>query len=117
MNFLISTAHAQESAAAAGPMGGFTSFIPFVLIFLVMYFLMIRPQKKKLEQEQLMLKALKKGDEIFTKSGVLGTVYGLTDKIVTLEVSEGVRVKLLRGQVGGFANTLFEAKKVEAKKA
>lgn len=110
MDLFISSAVAQE-AAAAPSQGGFASFIPFILIFFVMYFLMIRPQKKKLEQEQAMLKKLQKGDEIYTKSGVLGKIYGITDKIVTLEVADGVKVKLLRSQIGGLSNAIFEPKK------
>jgi preprotein translocase subunit YajC len=106
---LVSSASAQE-AAAAPQQGGFASMIPFILIFLVFYFLMIRPQKKKMQQEQDLLKALKKGDEIYTKSGILGKISGLTEKIVTIEVAEGTRLKVLRSQVGGLSNTVFEKK-------
>ncbi len=108
MNFLISNAYAQEAAATPN---GFASFMPFVLIFLVMYFLMIRPQKKKLEQEQNMIKALKKGDEVFTKSGLLGKIAGMTDRVITLEISDDVKIKILRTQVGGLAATIFEPAK------
>ncbi len=109
MSLLFSNAYAQNAAAAAP--GGLASFMPFVLIFIVMYFLMIRPQKKKLEQEQSMLKALKKGDEIYTKSGVLGKIAGMTDRVITLEIADNVKVKLLRSQVGGLASSVFEVNK------
>ena len=71
---------------------------------------MIRPQKKKLEEEKRLLSSISKGDEIFTKSGIMGTICALTDKVVTLEV-EGAKIKVLRSQVGGFTKGLFEAKR------
>ena len=71
---------------------------------------MIKPQKKRLQEEQSLIAALSKGDEIYTKSGVLGTIAGLTDKIVTLEISEGVKIKILKSQIGGLAKKLFESK-------
>lgn len=113
MDFLISTAHAQEAAGNANPL---VSFLPFVIIFVIFYFLMIKPQKKKMEQEQKLLDSLQKGDEVFTKAGILGTIYGLTDKVVTLEVSDGVKIKLLRSQVGGLSKQIFEKKEEDKKK-
>lgn len=111
-DFLFATAQAQE--AAAGAPNPIMQFAPFIFIFIIFYFLMIKPQKKRLEQEQAMLSSLNKGDEVYTKSGIIGTITGLTEKIVTLEVSEGVKMKILRAQVGGPAQKLFE--KTEASK-
>ncbi|MCY4524617.1 MAG: preprotein translocase subunit YajC [Halobacteriovoraceae bacterium] len=108
LNFL-SNAYAEQAAPPAP--GGFTAFVPFILIFAIFYFLMIRPQKKRLQEEQNMLNALGKGDEIFTKSGILGKIIGLTDKIVTLEVADGVKLKVLKAQVGGLAKRLFDKEK------
>ena len=105
----FSHAHAQEAAPPAP--GGFAAFVPFILIFAIFYFLMIRPQKKRLQEEQSMLKDLGKGDEIFTKSGILGKIIGLTDKVVTLEVADGVMLKVLKGQIGGLARKLFDKAK------
>lgn len=105
---------AQDAAApAANPM---MQFLPLVVVFIIFYFLMIRPQKKKFEQEQELLNKLAKGDEIYTKSGIIGTVYGLTDTVVTIEVSEGVRFKVLKNQVAGLYKTLTENAKDSAKK-
>jgi preprotein translocase subunit YajC len=98
-----------EGAPAQSP---FISFIPFVLIFLVMYFLMIRPQKKRMQEEQSFLSKLSHGDEIYTKSGILGKVTGIAEKVVTLEVEGGARMKVLKSHVGGSTAQLFtEAKK------
>ncbi len=108
MDFLIASAHAQD--AAAQQPSAMMSFIPFILMFMVIYFLMIRPQKKKMQEEQKFLQSLKKGDEVFTKSGLIGKIQGLTDKVVTLEVTDGVKLKLLRSQVGGSAKNILETK-------
>jgi preprotein translocase subunit YajC len=115
MNFLISSAHAQEAAATATQQSPMASMIPFALIFVVFYFLMIKPQKKKLEQEKKFLTELSKGTEVFTKSGILGTIVGMTDKVFTLEIADNVKIKILKSQVGGAANTIFDADKTPAK--
>jgi preprotein translocase subunit YajC len=112
MDFLFATAYANEATATQNPM---MSFVPFIVIFAIFYFLVIRPQKGKIEQEQKMLQSLSKGDEIYTKAGIIGTIHGLTDKVVTLEVENGVKFKILRSQIGGLAKTIFEP--AETKKA
>jgi preprotein translocase subunit YajC len=111
IDLFISSAQAQT--AATSNQNGLASFLPFVIIFGIFYFLMIRPQKKKLEEEQSMLTTLGKGDEIFTKSGILGTITGMTEKVVTLEVSEGIKFKVLRSQIGGLASKIFASVKNE----
>jgi preprotein translocase subunit YajC len=72
---------------------------PFILMFGVIYFLTIRPQQKKMKEQQAMLGGLKHGDDVITTSGILGTVTGITDKVVTVEVADNVRVKILKSQV------------------
>ena len=117
MNLVMGSAIAQASnAAPVATQSPLTSFIPFALVFLVFYFLMIKPQKKRLQEEQTLIAALGKGDEIFTKSGMLGTIAGLTDKIVTLEISDGVKIKILKSQIGGLSKKLFEKSESVAKK-
>ncbi|MBL6991016.1 MAG: preprotein translocase subunit YajC [Bacteriovoracaceae bacterium] len=108
IDLLISSAFAQEAAAAANQTSPLASMAPFAIIFVIFYFLMIRPQKKKMQQEQALVASLGKGDEVFTKSGILGTITGLTEKIVTLEVSEGVKFKIIRNEIAGKASKLFE---------
>lgn len=110
MSLFFPEAFAEGAKAAANQPNPIMTFMPFVLIFGIFYFLIIRPQKKKMQQEESMLGALNKGDEIYTKSGIIGTIHGLTDKVVTLEVSEGVKIKILRGQIGGLAKKIFETK-------
>lgn len=99
---------ASATQAAAQQPSPLASLVPFALIFVVFYFLLIRPQKKRMQEEQTLLGSLGKGDEVYTKSGLIGIIAGLTDKVVTLEVSDGVKVKVLRGQIGGLYQKLFE---------
>lgn len=95
-----SNAAGAPAAGGAAPQPSFFSMmVPFIAMFAVVYFLMIRPQQKKLKEQQEMLGALKHGDEILTASGILGKVTGITDKVVTVEVADNVRVKMLKSQV------------------
>jgi len=64
-----------------------------------------------MQSEQALIAALGKGDEIYTKSGVIGTITGLTEKIVTLEIAQNVKIKVLRGQIGGLTKSIFEKEK------
>ena len=73
----------------------------FPLMFVVFYFILIRPQVKKQKEHQALLQALKQGDSVITRGGVIGKVSGLTDTIVTLELQEKVRVRVLRSYLDG----------------
>src|ERR1700746_1618252 len=73
--------------------------LPFAAMFGVVYFLMIRPQQKKMKEQQDMLGQLKQGDEVVTTSGILGTITGITDKVATVEIAPNVRIKILKSQI------------------
>ncbi len=73
--------------------------LPMVGVFAVFYFLMIRPQQKRMKEQQTMIAALKQGDEVVTTSGILGTIHGVAEKVVTLEVSRDVKIKILKSQI------------------
>lgn len=90
---------AAPGANGAPAVNPLMNILPFVAMFGVMYFLIIRPQQKKQKEQQSMLSALKQGDDVVTASGILGRVTGLTDKVVTLEIDDKVRVKMLKSQV------------------
>jgi len=79
--------------------GGLMAFAPFLLMFAVLYFLILRPQQKRMKEQQSMINALKQGDEIMTQSGILGKVTGITEKVLTVEIADNVRVKMLKSQV------------------
>nr|WP_154382315.1 preprotein translocase subunit YajC [Pseudoduganella rivuli] len=85
----ISNAYAQAAADPLGLGGNLTSFLPLILMFVVMYFLMIRPQQKRAKEQKAMMDALAKGDEVVTAGGILGKVAKVGDVYVTLEVSAG----------------------------
>jgi preprotein translocase subunit YajC len=106
MFFSEAIAQATTPAATQSPL---MSMIPFVLIFFVMYFFMIRPQKKKMQEEQNFLSKLSNGEEVYTKSGMLGTIAGITEKIVTLEIADGVKMKVLKSHIGGSSKALLTA--------
>lgn len=91
----ISPAYAQ--AAGAGGADMFTSFLPIILIFVVFYFLLIRPQQKKVKQHREMVSALRRGDKIVTAGGLIGTVTKIiSDTEAQVELAEGVRVRVVR---------------------
>ena len=90
---------AAGAAGAPGQPGFMATLFPFALMFVVIYFLVIRPQQKRAREQQQMLGGLKHGDEILTSSGILGKVTGIADKVVTVEVADNVRVKMLKSQV------------------
>jgi len=98
MSFFISDAVAQAADAAPSG-GGLTSLIPLILIFAVMYFLLIRPQQKKMKTHQAMVQALGKGDEVITNGGIMGKIVSLDDSFVSVEIAQNVTIKLQRGAV------------------
>jgi preprotein translocase subunit YajC len=85
--------------AAGGAAGGIASFVPLILIFVVFYFLLIRPQQKKAKEHQNFLNNLKKGERVITSGGIYGRITGLTDNVVTLEIADGVTIKVLRSAI------------------
>jgi preprotein translocase subunit YajC len=97
---------------AAGAGGSIASFIPLILIFVVFYFLLIRPQQKQAKQQQQFLNDLKNGDKVITKGGLYGTITGLTDTVVTLEIAQNIRVKVSRSAIAApeSANTAAPVK-------
>jgi len=91
-------AYAQGAPGLTGPSPVMT-ILPFILIFVIMYFLVIRPQQKKGKEHQEMLNKLKKNDEVMTSGGIYGKVTALTDNIVTLEIAPNVRIRVNRPQI------------------
>lgn len=98
--FMISSAFAQS---AAGGAGGFSlqGLLPFVLIFIIFYFLLIRPQQKRVKQHKLMVESLKRGNKVLTAGGILGVVTKAVDgsETISVEISQGVTVELARQMI------------------
>ncbi|MEY3724165.1 MAG: hypothetical protein RLZZ365_100 [Pseudomonadota bacterium] len=96
---LISNAFAQSAPAAGGDAGGLMSFIPLILMFVVLYFIMIRPQMKRQKETKAMLEALAAGDEVITAGGILGKVTAVKDQYVTVELIPGTEVQMQKNAV------------------
>jgi len=95
---LISPAYAQDAVAGAG--GGLAIMLPLVLIFVVFYFLLIRPQQKKMKQHKDMLEAIRRGDKVVTGGGIIGTVTKVgNDDELTVEIADNIKVKVKRSMV------------------
>ena len=95
----ISSAYAQTAGGGAGNANSLLGLLPFVLIFGLMYFLMIRPQMKKQKEINAMLSALAKGDEVVTSGGVLGKIAKLGESYVTLEIAAGTEIQVQRSAI------------------
>jgi len=100
---MMKNAHAEAAAPAASE--GFASLIPLLLIMVIFYFLLIRPQQKKLKEHRTMVEATKKGDKIVTAGGILGKVTDVKDDILTVEIADGIKVKVKRDTIIGPAET------------
>lgn len=107
---MVDIAYAQAAQGAGGP-GPIVTILPFILIFIIMYFMVIRPQQKKAKNHQDMLSKLKRNDEVMTSGGIYGKVIDLKETVVTLEVAPNVRIRVHRPQI----STVFTAEKASAK--
>lgn len=86
--------------AAGGAAGAFTSLMPLILIFAIMYFLLIRPQQKKLKEHKAMIGALRRGDQVVTQGGLIGKVSKVKDDSeIEVELAEGVKVRVVRATI------------------
>ena len=97
MGFFIQNAWAQGATPATGP--GFASFIPLVILFVVFYLFLIRPQMKRAKEHKQLVESLSKGDEVVTTGGLLGRITDVGDNFVLMEVAKGVEVKVQKQAV------------------
>ena len=107
MSFFITDAWAQAAGAQQG--GGLMSLLPLIAIFVVFYFLLIRPQQKRNKEHKEMITNLKKGDRIITNGGIYGRITGLDETTLTVEIADRVRVKVVRGNVSALAQSAAPA--------
>ena len=94
---LISSAYAQ--AAATGGEPGFMGLLPIVLMFVLLYFLMIRPQMKRGKEAKAMVESLQKGDEVITAGGVLGRISKISEAYITLEIAPNTEISIQKAAV------------------
>jgi preprotein translocase subunit YajC len=101
----------MDLAYALGPQPGggggssLMNFLPIILIFVVFYFLLIRPQQKRAKDHRALLSNLKVGDQVLTSGGIYGRITGLRDDLITVEISDKVRVKVSRGHIATVIKT------------
>ncbi|HUF41016.1 MAG TPA: preprotein translocase subunit YajC [Verrucomicrobiae bacterium] len=95
---MIDIAFAQAAPGATGP-GPLVTIFPFILIFVIMYFMVIRPQQRKVKQHQELLAKLKRNDEVMTSGGIYGKIVDLKETVVTLEIAPNVRIRVHRPQI------------------
>ena len=91
LDFFIASAHAQDAAA---PAGGLMSFLPLIIIFVIFYFLLIRPQMKRAKEHKNLVAALSVGDEVVTNGGLLGKITKVGESFVTVELGENMKIKI-----------------------
>ncbi len=103
LGLFLSTALAQGAPAAAAKPTIIETLFPFAIILVFFYLFLGRPQQKKLKEQQAFLSSLKRGDEVITNGGIFGEITGITEKFVTLQVADNVRIKILRTQILGSA--------------
>lgn len=106
---MFSTLAWAQAAPAAGPTF-LEQMMPFVFVFIIFYFLLIRPQAKKQKTQLAFMDSLKRGDSVLTSGGILGTIEGITEQFVTLEVANGVRIRILKNQIASPAQTSEDKK-------
>jgi preprotein translocase subunit YajC len=108
MNTLLMVIGGTPDGAAPNP---FVQMVPFLLILVIFYFVLIRPQQKRVQEHTKFLDSLKKGDDVITESGLFGTVVGIDDSSVVLKVADNVKVKYLKTKVSGRQSSLAAPKK------
>jgi preprotein translocase subunit YajC len=101
-----------EGGAASSPIA---AILPFVLIFVLFYFLILRPQQKQQRMKQEMLKNLKRGDMVITAGGIYGRVLNIAEDVLTVEISKGVSVRVSRASVSGLENPIKDEEEKKAK--
>lgn len=98
MLFLI-LAQAQPAASAPGPAGGIGFFVPFIFIFVIMYFVLFRPQKKRQQEQQRLIASLKTGDQVVTNAGIHGLIANVKETTVMLKVADNVKLEMEKSAI------------------
>jgi len=92
-------AQAQPAAPAAGPAGGIGFFVPFIFIFVIMYFVLFRPQKKRQQEQQRLISSLKTGDRVVTNAGIHGLISNVKETTVIVKVADNVKIEMEKSAV------------------
>ncbi len=92
-------AQAQPAAPAPGPAGGIGFFVPFIFIFVIMYFVLFRPQKKRQQEQQRLISSLKTGDHVVTNAGIHGLIANVKETTVMLKVADNVKLEMEKSAI------------------
>ncbi len=108
MNTIVyALAQAAPAGAPEGGMSGILNMLlPLMIIFFIFWLLLIRPQQKKVKKHQEFISSLKKGDEVITSSGILGKIAGISDNAITLEIADGVKIKIEKSYISGYTASI-----------
>ena len=98
-------AQAQPQAPAPGPGGGFGLFVPFIFIFVIMYFMLFRPQKKRQQEQQRLISALKTGDKVVTNAGIHGLIANVKETTVIVKVADNVKIEMEKSAITNIVKT------------
>jgi preprotein translocase subunit YajC len=96
---LLFLAQAQPAAPVPGPAGGIGFFIPFIFIFVIMYFVLFRPQKKRQQEQQRLISGLKTGDRVVTNAGIHGLIANVKETTVMLKVADNVKIEMEKSAI------------------
>jgi preprotein translocase subunit YajC len=98
--FIIPAASAQTAVPAGGRAGSIFEFLPLIVLFVVFYFMLIRPQMTRQKEHRRMVEGLARGDEVVTNGGIAGRIIELSDSFLTVEIAKGIEVKVQRQAIG-----------------
>jgi preprotein translocase subunit YajC len=98
-------AQAQPAAPAPSPFGGIASFVPFIFIFIIMYFVLFRPQKKRQQEQQRLISSLKTGDRVVTNAGIHGLIANVKETTVIVKVADNVKIEMEKSAVTNVLKT------------
>lgn len=96
---LLSSAHASAPTGASGVESTLMSIAPFIAVFVIMYFMIIRPQNKRAKETKMMLDSIKKGDRVITAGGIIGVISKVDDQEVTVEVADNVEMRVIKSSI------------------
>lgn len=113
----IAYAMGQGGAVTGQGAGGFSSLVPIILMFVIFYFLLIRPQQKKTKEHREMISHLKKGDRVITSGGLYGRITAVSEATMTVEIADKVRVKVARGNVSQVVQSSSQSQEAKKKKS
>jgi preprotein translocase subunit YajC len=105
LTFFLAQAPAAPAASPASPGGGFGMFVPFIFIFVIMYFIMIRPQQRRQKEQQKLINQLKTGDRVVTSSGIHGLIANVKDSTVIVKVADNVKIEMDKAAIANVAKS------------